>query len=116
MRSVNHCCHVISRGKANSLFYQSEDKVKALVPPERLLILDLDKGFGFKEICQFLDRPAPDEEYPRSNALAEFNAAAEYILAPATRKVQLITSTAAIGISAIVLGFILRSHRVFSNR
>ena len=85
------------------------------MPPERLLILDLDKGFGFKEICQFLDRPVPNEEYPRSNALSEFNAAAEYILAPATRKVKLISSTAAVGISAIILGFLLRGHRAFSK-
>ncbi|POS78358.1 hypothetical protein DHEL01_v203239 [Diaporthe helianthi] len=93
-----------------------EDKVKALVPPERLLILDLEKGFGFKEICQFLDKPIPDDEYPRSNALAEFNAAAEYILAPATRKVKLITSAVTVGISAIVLGFVFHKNWVFSRR
>lgn len=96
--------------KANGFSSGSEDTVKALVPSERLLILDLGKGFGFKEICEFLDRPVPDEEYPRSNALAEFNAAAEYILAPSVKKIKLICSTTAVGISAIVLGFFLRRH------
>lgn len=92
---------------------QSESNVKSLVPPDRLLILDLEEGFGFNEICHFLDRPIPDEEYPRSNALAEFNAAAEYILAPATRKVKLISSTALIGTTAVLLGFLLKGHSAF---
>lgn len=81
------------------------------MPPERLLILDLETGFGFKEICEYLECPVPDEEYPRSNALAEFNAAAEYILAPAVTKTKIIVSTTIIGISAITLGLFLRKHR-----
>lgn len=93
------------------LIFCSEETVKSVVPPERLLILDLDKGFGFKEICEYLECPIPDEEYPRSNALAEFNAAAEYILAPAVSKTKLIFSTTAIGISAIALGLFLRRRR-----
>lgn len=85
--------------------------MKSLVPAERLLVLDLEKGFGFKEICEYLQCPEPDAEYPRSNALAEFNVAAEYILSPAVKKTELILSTTAIGISAIGLACFLRRHR-----
>lgn len=85
--------------------------MKSIVPAERLLVLDLEKGFGFKEICEYLQCPEPDTEYPRSNALAEFNVAAEYILAPAVKKTKLILSTTAIGISAIGLAWFLRRHR-----
>lgn len=80
------------------------------MPPERLLILDLNKGFGFEQICEYLEKPVPDEEYPRSNALAEFNVAAEWLLAPAITKTKVILSTTTIGISAITLGFLFRRH------
>lgn len=98
-------------GRKLTFSLQSEETVKTIVPPERLLVLDLEKGFGFKEICEYLECPVSDGEYPRSNALAEFNAAAEYILAPAIRKTKMMFSTTVIGISAVALGWYLRRHR-----
>ncbi len=35
--------------------------------PKDLLILDMEKGFGTKEICDFLQVPATQLEYPHSN-------------------------------------------------
>ncbi|KAK8120572.1 P-loop containing nucleoside triphosphate hydrolase protein [Apiospora kogelbergensis] len=72
--------------------------VRSLVPAERVLVLDLDKGFGWEEICNFLECEVPEEPYPRSNSMAEFHVAAEMVLAPAVRKtmVLLATSTAAL--------------------
>jgi len=32
-----------------------------------LLILDLKAGYGYKELCMFLDLPTPPLEYPKSN-------------------------------------------------
>jgi hypothetical protein len=72
--------------------------VKAIVPPERLLVLNLEKGFGWEEICSFLGHEVPEEPYPRINAIADFHVAAEMVLAPAVKKTtQILTwsSTAA---------------------
>lgn len=33
----------------------------------RLLVLDAAKGYGFKEICNFLNLPVPNSPYPRAN-------------------------------------------------
>lgn len=35
---------------------------------QKLLWLDLDKGYGFDEICEFLNKPKPVQPYPRGNA------------------------------------------------
>jgi hypothetical protein len=35
--------------------------------PEKLLVLNVFEGEGWKELCSFLDCPAPDEPYPREN-------------------------------------------------
>lgn len=75
------------------------------MPPERLLILDLQKGFGFEEICKYLNCPVPDAEWPKSNALSEFTVAAEMILAPSVKKTKVIVSAVAVGLSATVLLF-----------
>ncbi|TQN71931.1 hypothetical protein CSHISOI_03604, partial [Colletotrichum shisoi] len=56
------------------------ESVKSLVPPERLLVLNLEKGFGWEEICGFLKRDVPDEPYPRINAMADFHVAAEMVV------------------------------------
>ncbi|TIC95052.1 hypothetical protein CH35J_008779 [Colletotrichum higginsianum] len=71
------------------------ESVKSLVPPERLLVLNLEKGFGWEEICGFLQRDVPDEPYPRINAMADFHVAAEMVVSPAIKKtVRILTSTA----------------------
>jgi hypothetical protein len=39
--------------------------VKAMVPKERLLIMNLNEGW--EPLCNFLDIPVPNEPLPRSN-------------------------------------------------
>lgn len=92
----------------------SEKEVLSIIPPERLLILDLDKGFGFEEICSFLDVPVPDEPYPRSNTLAEFHVAAQMVLAPALKKTKLVLSSGVVGVASVGLG-LLYYGKFFQN-
>lgn len=46
------------------------DTVRALIPPDRLLVFDVRQGWG--PLCAFLGVPVPDEPFPRSNDRAEF--------------------------------------------
>ncbi|KZL83869.1 hypothetical protein CI238_06993 [Colletotrichum incanum] len=83
----------------------SMESVKALVPPERLLVLNLEKGFGWEEICKFLERDVPDEPYPRINAMADFHVAAEMVVSPAIKKTVRILSSSAVAIAGIGLWY-----------
>lgn len=47
------------------------DKVRSLVPPGRLLEYHVKDGW--KPLCEFLDKPVPDEPIPRTNSAADFN-------------------------------------------
>ena len=39
--------------------------------PEKLLLFDVFRGDSWAELCQFLDRPVPDEVYPHKNMALE---------------------------------------------
>jgi len=47
-----------------------EEAVKAEVPAEQLLVFEARQGW--EPLCRFLERPIPDEPYPRTNTSAEF--------------------------------------------
>ncbi|KAI8066491.1 P-loop containing nucleoside triphosphate hydrolase protein [Gongronella butleri] len=53
------------------LFNDHIEEVKRTIPAERLLVLEL--GSGWEPLCNFLGKPIPDEEYPRSNSSDEFH-------------------------------------------
>jgi hypothetical protein len=74
------------RAALEGSYEEYQAMVRELVPAERMLVLDLDKGFGWEEICEFLGKDVPETEYPRANSMAEFHVAAEMVLAPAVRK------------------------------
>ncbi len=44
--------------------------VRALVPPERLLVFDVAEGWV--PLCAFLDVPVPDQPFPHMNLRADF--------------------------------------------
>mmetsp|Transcript_41792 Transcript_41792/g.77649 ORF Transcript_41792/g.77649 Transcript_41792/m.77649 type:complete len:282 (+) Transcript_41792:53-898(+) len=46
------------------------EKVKATVPPEKLLVFDVKEGWG--PLCKFLNKPVPDEPFPNINDREEF--------------------------------------------
>ena len=51
-------------------FYQAHiEEVKALVPPEKLLIFTVNEGWG--PLCKFLDVPVPQTEFPNVNDRAQ---------------------------------------------
>ncbi|KAK7991947.1 hypothetical protein PG988_000741 [Apiospora saccharicola] len=83
----------------------------SLVPAERVLVLDLDKGFGWEEICDFLDCEVPEEPYPRSNSMVEFHVAAEMVLAPAVWKTMMILATSAAAVVGIGAFYLQRMRR-----
>ncbi|KAE8356070.1 hypothetical protein BDV28DRAFT_7362 [Aspergillus coremiiformis] len=47
--------------------------VKEVLPKERLLVVKLEEGLGWDQICPFLDVPIPEETYPRGNEPDKFH-------------------------------------------
>jgi hypothetical protein len=41
------------------------EKIKALVPPEKLLVFNVKEGWA--PLCEFLDLPVPETPFPRVN-------------------------------------------------
>ncbi|KAJ8655709.1 hypothetical protein O0I10_008594 [Lichtheimia ornata] len=50
-------------------FVEHNEWVKANVPPEQLLVMQL--GEGWERLCKFLNKPVPKEPYPHVNTTAE---------------------------------------------
>ncbi|KAI6086739.1 hypothetical protein F4821DRAFT_124710 [Hypoxylon rubiginosum] len=72
-------------------------KAKAVIPKERLLVVKLEDGFGWEQICPFLGHDIPSTPYPRGNAPAEFAQLGKQILGPGIRKV------AALAVSVVLV-------------
>ena len=51
-------------------FNAHNEAVKQTIPAAQLLVFEVKEGWG--PLCEFLDLPAPDEAFPRSNDRAEF--------------------------------------------
>jgi hypothetical protein len=59
-------------------FREHNERVKATVPPEKLLVIDVTAGDGeWNKICSFLNVPVPSQPFPKSNDTAEFLARLE---------------------------------------
>jgi hypothetical protein len=63
--------------------------VKNTVPKERLLVVRLEDGLGWEQICPFLDVPIPEEKYPSGNDVDNFQAMAEGYFKERTRAAML---------------------------
>ncbi|KAI3324886.1 TLD-domain-containing protein [Xylariaceae sp. AK1471] len=70
------------------------EKAKTLVPKDRFLVANLEDGFGWEQICPFLDQPIPETRYPRGNTPREFKKMAGDALGPGLRKAGLIALSA----------------------
>ena len=55
---------------ALSAFQKRIDDVKQAIPTERLLIFDVAEGWG--PLCEFMEIPVPDLNFPHSNCKDEF--------------------------------------------
>ena len=51
-------------------FIAHNDAVKAAIPADRLLVYQVKQGW--EPLCAFLNAPAPDEDFPRTNDRSEF--------------------------------------------
>jgi hypothetical protein len=51
-------------------FNAHNDAVKETVPQNQLLVFDVREGWG--PLCDFLEMPIPDEDFPRTNHREEF--------------------------------------------
>ncbi|GFP60123.1 hypothetical protein ACSS6W_007729 [Trichoderma asperelloides] len=61
------------------------EKAKRLAPKDRLLTCTLEGGFGWEEICPFLEKDIPKTPYPRGNAPAQFEYLVKTVLGPRIR-------------------------------
>lgn len=68
-----------SLGVKLDLIEVHNEMVKRVVPPERLLVMDLKEGW--QPLCNFLNRPVPREPFPQSNDSEEAEKAAKGIFA-----------------------------------
>ena len=59
------------RETAIGVFKQHIEEVRAAIPPERLLVMEVKEGWG--PLCQFLGEEIPDVPFPRVNDTAEFH-------------------------------------------
>lgn len=60
----------LDRAALISAFNAHNEAVKALIPPERLLVYQVKEGWA--PLCAYLGLPVPDEEFPRTNDRSEF--------------------------------------------
>ncbi len=56
---------------AVKIFNRHTEEVKAAIDPQRLLIFQVNDGWA--PLCAFLERPIPDEPFPRVNSRDEFD-------------------------------------------
>ena len=57
------------------VYLAHNQRVRAEVPAEKLLVFESTQGWP--PLCQFLNRPVPDEPYPRVNTTDDFLAGAQ---------------------------------------
>ena len=57
---------------AIDVYLAHNEYVKKHAPADRLLVFEASQGWA--PLCDFLERPVPDEDYPRVNSTEEFQA------------------------------------------
>jgi hypothetical protein len=61
---------VTNRDVALAAYRRRTDEVRAVIPPERLLVFDVAEGWA--PLCRFLDVQAPTLPFPHANSTDEF--------------------------------------------
>lgn len=62
--------------------FNSIKTVKERLPKDRTLVVKLEDGLGWEQICPFLDKPIPDEPYPKPNDKENFEALVGSVMHP----------------------------------
>ena len=60
----------LDRDGLRDAFIAHNEAVRAAIPAGQLLIFEVKQGWG--PLCEFLDAPIPDEDFPRTNDRGEF--------------------------------------------
>jgi hypothetical protein len=63
-------CPPADREGVLAAYRRRTEQVRAVIPPERLLVFDVTQGW--KPLCAFLGVPVPGEAFPRKNSTEEF--------------------------------------------
>ncbi|KAE8165696.1 Tubulin/FtsZ, GTPase domain-containing protein [Aspergillus tamarii] len=80
--------------------------IKETLPKDRLLVVKLEDGLGWEQICPFLDQPIPEEQYPRGNEPDKFHRIVGDYMEPRVKAAMvnfgaMVTATAGIAGQAI---------------
>ncbi len=86
------------RAEALAFYGEHIERVKAMVPAEKLLIYSVDQGW--EPLCRFLDVPVPAAPFPNVND----RAAIKKIIAGITRGAYLVIAVGVILLAAIIYG------------
>lgn len=70
MRSPREMLDPRSEEKWVQIHAEHEATVRRMVPPERLLVMEL--GEGWERLCEFLGKEVPDVPFPRGNTAKDF--------------------------------------------
>ncbi|MFZ0469753.1 MAG: sulfotransferase [Thiogranum sp.] len=92
------------RDKAIAHYNRHIEDVKAMVPPDQLLVFSVDQGWG--PLCDFLGVPAPETEFPNVNDRAEIKKTVREI----TRGAHVILGVGLAGFAGLAFG----AFRIFS--
>lgn len=88
------------RAQAIAQYKRHIEDVKAALPPERLLVFSVDQGW--KPLCDFLDVPVPNTEFPNINDRADF----QKIIGGMLRGAYMILGIGAVVAAAAIYGVV----------
>lgn len=88
----------------------SAHKVKQLVPKDQLLCCTLEGGFGWEQICPFLEKDIPEDPYPIGNAPAQFKELIDRVVTPQI-KASMVKTAGALLVPLVGVGMLAYMKR-----
>lgn len=81
---------------AREYYDKHNERALKLIPKDKLLVVNLEDGLGWEEICPFLGHEIPDVPYPRTNNPQMFKAITNKVLRDSNRRatVRMVTMVA----------------------
>jgi hypothetical protein len=79
--------------------------VKKLVPADKLLVVKLEDGLGWEQLCPFLGVDVPTIPYPRINDTKQFQATAKANFQNGRRRFMQVIGVTAIVVTAVGLWY-----------
>jgi len=85
--------------------FASNERVKELVPADQLLVVKLEDGLGWEQLCPFLGVDIPTTPYPRMNDTKQFQAKAKMMFQNGRRRFMRVIGATAILVTAVGLWY-----------